>query len=105
MRARVHHVSLGERVEGAEHPRGTVDQPVEAGDVVGADGLDRGAHLLDVVRVVQVPAVGGEDAVEGVDRPQLDVVGEAASGQREQLVEQVRCGEDGGSGVEDVLAE
>ena len=45
-------------------------------------------------------AVGEADAVEGVHRPQVDVVAHLATAQRPQLLEQERRRDDGRAGVE-----
>ena len=70
------------------------------GGIARADAAHLGAHLVGVTAVVELVAVVEADAVERVERAQLDVVGQLAPGQRPQLFKQKGHGDDGRAGVE-----
>jgi hypothetical protein len=75
-------------------------EPSVAVDVAGGEARHFGVHALGIAGVVEHAAVGKTDAVERVDRHQLEVLLHLASGEREQLLEQKRRGDDGGPAVE-----
>jgi hypothetical protein len=62
--------------------------------------LDLAIHIGGVARVVEDLAVFEADPVERRDGPEVDVVGELAARERPKILEELRCGDDGGAPVE-----
>ena len=78
------------------------DEGAVASDVARREPPDLLLHVLLVAVVVEGDAVGPGQAVEGSHRQHLDVVGHPPAGHREELLEALGRGDDGGAGVERV---
>lgn len=99
-RGQRHHRAFRVRVEGVEDRGDAGLQALVARHVRGAEAGDLGEHRRLVGPEVEGGAVVVEHAVVRVEGHERDVVGEPLAGQREELLEEVRGGEDGGAGVE-----
>ena len=83
------------------------DEAVEATGILRRDARDLRPHGVEVRVAGQRLTVVEADLVEGVDRPQVHVIGQAPPGDLPQLLQQVGRGDDGRAGIEGeaVLAE
>ena len=79
---------------------GLLHETFVAVDILGCEAGDFAPHRVRVAGIVEVLAVVEADAVEGRDRPQVDVVGKGLAAQRPQFFQQEGRGDDGRSAVE-----
>ena len=69
--------------------------------VAGGKACDLRAHALRIAAVVEVRPVVEADAIEGLHRPERNVVGKPLAAEVPKLLEEKRRRDDGRAGVED----